>query len=423
MLVSAAAIGIAAPAFAQIPTIQAPVPVPTVQLPPVPTVRVPPVPTVRVPPVPTVRVPVPTPAAPAPQVPAPPPVTEAPPPVAGNGGSGGSAPSGGGGGGGAAPAGGGSAPSRASAGRSSSGGPAAGGAASAAAPSRGSSAAPRAARRRAPDPVRQRVERRERRLRETVVEASGCLDDLSAAQRRVLSLRAGVGAGPPRSRSRVARRLDISVRRVTRLERTGLRRLRALAKDGGCAPAAAPVASGAAGGATGAAGGAAASDGALLAATGGRESGGGSGGSGGESGGGSGGGEAPTGGVDTEDEGPASGGGVAGVTQTNQPAGESISLTIPLILLVLTLAAVLLARLLKRHMAPVAAVPVDDEPAPARPVWTPWRRSTMDGPGWNEAPPPSSEGSWASGPESEPPPPEAEHEPWSAPPSGRRALR
>ena len=81
-------------------------------------------------------------------------------------------------------------------------------------------------------------------LRETVASAGRCLDDLSAAQRRVLTLRAGVGAGPPRSRGGVARRLDISVRRVARLEGTGLSRLRALARSGGCGAPAETLAAG-----------------------------------------------------------------------------------------------------------------------------------------------------------------------------------
>jgi hypothetical protein len=73
-------------------------------------------------------------------------------------------------------------------------------------------------------------------LRATVAEASGCLGDLSAGQRRVLTLRAGVGAGPPRSRGAVAKRLDVSERRVARLERAGLRRLRTLDRAGACSP-------------------------------------------------------------------------------------------------------------------------------------------------------------------------------------------
>ena len=91
-------------------------------------------------------------------------------------------------------------------------------------------------RRRGRPPAKRAAAKRERKLRETVAKASGCLDDLSTGQRRVLTLRSGIGAGPPRSRSSTARRLDISVKRVTRLERTGLRRLRELAKGGGCAP-------------------------------------------------------------------------------------------------------------------------------------------------------------------------------------------
>jgi hypothetical protein len=50
----------------------------------------------------------------------------------------------------------------------------------------------------------------------------------------VLTLRAGVGSRPARSRASVARRLDVTVRRVARLENTGLRKLRTLAQSGGC---------------------------------------------------------------------------------------------------------------------------------------------------------------------------------------------
>jgi hypothetical protein len=73
-----------------------------------------------------------------------------------------------------------------------------------------------------------------RRLRRTVLRFSSCLDDVSSLQRRVLKLRAGVGAGPARSRRRVARRLDLRPRRVMRLERTGLRKVRALVRGGSC---------------------------------------------------------------------------------------------------------------------------------------------------------------------------------------------
>jgi hypothetical protein len=73
-----------------------------------------------------------------------------------------------------------------------------------------------------------------RRLRRAVLQFNSCLDDVSSLQRRVLRLRAGVGAGPPRSRRGVARRLELRPRRVMRLERTGLRKVRSLARGGSC---------------------------------------------------------------------------------------------------------------------------------------------------------------------------------------------
>ncbi len=76
--------------------------------------------------------------------------------------------------------------------------------------------------------------RAERRLQRTVARYTGCLDNLSSARRRVLELRAGVGSADPASRRGVARRLDISVTRVRRLERGGLRRVRLLARTDGC---------------------------------------------------------------------------------------------------------------------------------------------------------------------------------------------
>jgi hypothetical protein len=81
---------------------------------------------------------------------------------------------------------------------------------------------------------------RERRLHRTVTRLRGCLDGLPAAERRVLVLRTGLGARRARSRARVARALDVTPRRVARLERRGLRRLRGLAR-GGCGSAAAPA--------------------------------------------------------------------------------------------------------------------------------------------------------------------------------------
>jgi Sigma-70, region 4 len=66
---------------------------------------------------------------------------------------------------------------------------------------------------------------------------SGCLDELSSRQQRVLELRAGMGSASPRTRSGVARVLDIRVDRVRRIERRGLRRARALDRAGACGAA------------------------------------------------------------------------------------------------------------------------------------------------------------------------------------------
>jgi hypothetical protein len=71
-------------------------------------------------------------------------------------------------------------------------------------------------------------------LRRLVLALPACLQRLSTIERRVLVLRAGVGAGAPRTRRTVARRLDVSVRRVTRVERVGLRRLRTLGRSDSC---------------------------------------------------------------------------------------------------------------------------------------------------------------------------------------------
>jgi DNA-binding CsgD family transcriptional regulator len=71
---------------------------------------------------------------------------------------------------------------------------------------------------------------RERALRRLVRRMRGCLGILSRGERRVLLLRA---AG--RSPARVARMTHVSVRRVERLERAGVKRLRAAARGGGCA--------------------------------------------------------------------------------------------------------------------------------------------------------------------------------------------
>ena len=100
-------------------------------------------------------------------------------------------------------------------------------------------AAPPSARRGTPQ-VRRAV-RRERVLRATVERLQGCLGGVSAAERKVLVLRSGLGAAPARTRHSVARTLDVGVRRVGRIERRGLRHVRALARTGGCGGATAPA--------------------------------------------------------------------------------------------------------------------------------------------------------------------------------------
>jgi hypothetical protein len=220
MTVLALAVALPAAAEAQIPS------VPDLpELPPVPGVPDPP------------PVPVPVPDLPDPPnlPPVPVPVPEVPdlplPPAPGGGGSGG------GGGGGAAPT-----PSDNAGGDSSGAGPAGGSSAGGggAAPAGGGdgSAAPRSVRPRAT--TRKAVERRsaERRLRRSVARLSGCLDELSGVQQRVLELRAGVGSASPRTRQGVARVLDIRVQRVRRIERNGLRRARALDRADACGGAA-----------------------------------------------------------------------------------------------------------------------------------------------------------------------------------------
>ena len=343
IVIGVATASVAAPAFAQIPvpTVQVPVPVPTVQV-PVPTVPVP-VPTVQVPvPVPTVqvpKVPVPVPTVQVPQVPDVPVPTV--PPVGAPGGSSGSTGSGGGssggsaggsssGGsagssGGSAGSGGGSSGGGGSATGGGSGGSSGGGGTSGGGTTGGRSSAGAGGSANTRSSTRSRItdsasaachgaaQRRECVLRETVARSSACLDGLSSAQRRVLMLRSGAGAGPPRSRGGVAKKLRISERRVIRLERTGLSRLRSLARQGACE--------------TQQTGTATAGDVTPLAASaiasttlGGKDSPRGAGGSGGGEGGGSGG-DDDRGGTEPL-IGPQRGGGVAGISATN-PADSS----------------------------------------------------------------------------------------------------
>ena len=75
---------------------------------------------------------------------------------------------------------------------------------------------------------------RDRRLRRTVRGLERCLTGVPAAQRRVLVLRAGVGAARSRSRAEVARITGLSRRRVRRAESSGLRHLRRVARTTSC---------------------------------------------------------------------------------------------------------------------------------------------------------------------------------------------
>jgi hypothetical protein len=107
-----------------------------------------------------------------------------------------------------------------------------------------------AARRRA---TAQRV-RRDRLLRKTVQRLQGCLGSLSGLERRTLVLRTGIGPGGPRTRAQVARRLDVSARRVTRLEHRAIRALRSRAANGRCGAGSAQTIAGAPAEGTGVAG-------------------------------------------------------------------------------------------------------------------------------------------------------------------------
>jgi hypothetical protein len=79
-----------------------------------------------------------------------------------------------------------------------------------------------------------RIEQRERNLRSTVLRFRGCLSRVPRSERRVLSLRAGVGRLRAHTRSEVARITHLRRARVIKLERRGLRRLRALNRAGAC---------------------------------------------------------------------------------------------------------------------------------------------------------------------------------------------
>ena len=79
-----------------------------------------------------------------------------------------------------------------------------------------------------------KARRRDRALRRAVLRFQGCLSRVPRAERRVLTLRAGVGAARTHSRTEVARITHLRRARVIRLERRGLRRLHALGRAGAC---------------------------------------------------------------------------------------------------------------------------------------------------------------------------------------------
>jgi hypothetical protein len=79
---------------------------------------------------------------------------------------------------------------------------------------------------------------RDRALRRTVLGHEACLGQMPRSERRVLTLRAGVGLAHPRSRAQVQRITGLRRARIAALERSGLQRLRSLAQAGGCGHAA-----------------------------------------------------------------------------------------------------------------------------------------------------------------------------------------
>lgn len=83
--------------------------------------------------------------------------------------------------------------------------------------------------------------RRDRRLRAMVRPLEGCVGALPRAEGRVLTLRAGLGSERPQTRRRVAQILRVSTRRVTRLERRGVRRLHVLVRAGRCSASSIPA--------------------------------------------------------------------------------------------------------------------------------------------------------------------------------------
>ena len=172
----------------------------------------------------------------------------------------------------------------------------------------------------------------------------------------------GAQIQPARSRTGVAKRLDISVKRVARLETTGLRRLRTLHGRGACSVGTSTTV-------TSAAVTASTDTFATKPAPGNPRSGKGSGAS-------SGGGESDppaAGGVDPPATGDNSG--VRGATQSNQAVASQtggVDLMVPLILLMVAGFTFLIGRAVKREpAAPVAGpAPEPDRPPSRNPSWT-----------------------------------------------------
>jgi hypothetical protein len=79
-----------------------------------------------------------------------------------------------------------------------------------------------------------RLRDRDRQLRRAVLGHEACLGQMPRGERRVLTLRAGVGLAHPRSRAQVQRITGLPRTRVAALERSGLQRLRSLAQAGAC---------------------------------------------------------------------------------------------------------------------------------------------------------------------------------------------
>ncbi len=237
--------GLAAAQLPAVPPVQTP-PVPTATALPVPTPALPtppPVPTVSVPKPPAVTVPVPgpapavsapsvstpsvsTPAGSVPSVTTPSVSTTSAAARAGSG----SAPSSSGGSSGSAASGGASGASGATGTTpGGSGSPAAGGSGSGA-----NSAGSRSSNGLSDSPAAAKARRRDHALRRAVLRLQGCLPRVPRSERRVLTLRAGVGAARAHSRTEVARITHLRRARVITLERRGLRRLHALGRTGAC---------------------------------------------------------------------------------------------------------------------------------------------------------------------------------------------